>query len=240
MLPSYARPLPLAVSAGALVALVLACGGGSESGGGAKGPERRVETIKHEPCEASGHQVVSSDLNNDGKIDLRQMMDKGSGKEVCRVADLNHDGKWDVAHYFEADGVTTRRIERSLGGDDGVYSIDFFENGRLVRRETDTTGQHRIDMWDYFEANGPTDKKGNPKPVRRERDTTGDGKVDEWWVWDGSKLTVSVADHSTGQPDPGATVQFDQGDGGITPIAATAASSTPTPPSAPSPDGGTG
>jgi len=228
------------VSAG-LLAAVVACSGNGASGTGAKNAERRVETIKHEPCEESGHKVVSSDLNNDGKNDLHQMFDKSTDKEVCRVADLNHDGKWDIAHYFEADGTTTRRIERSLGGDGGVYSIDYFENGKLVRRETDTTGQHRIDMWDYFEASGPVDKKGNPKPVRRERDTTGDGKVDEWWVWDGTKLTVSVADRSTGQPDPGGTVQFEAADGGMVPVAPKGSDTAPAPPppGAPATDGGT-
>jgi hypothetical protein len=93
----------------------------------------------------------------------------------------------------------------------------------LVRREYDTTGQHRVDTWDYFD-------KDSGRRLRRERDTNNDGKVDQWWVWEGDKVTIATDKNGDGKPDPDTVIVLGGTDGGIGP----APPSAPPPPSAPS------
>jgi antitoxin component YwqK of YwqJK toxin-antitoxin module len=198
---------------------LVACGGEEGSGVGlAKLPEGvRSEAVEHEACSESGHRVEILDANGDGKADIKRVYDKGTGKEICRIADLNHDGKPDLYEYYGADG-TIRRREADYDDNGIVDSIDYYENGKMVRREYDTTGQHRIDTWDYFD-------KDSGKRLRRERDTNNDGKVDQWWVWDGDKVTISTDKNGDGKPDPETVIVLGGTDGGLGP--APPSSSTP-------------
>jgi hypothetical protein len=197
------------------------CGGEEASGvGAAKLPEGvRSEAVEHEACSESGHRVEILDANGDGKADIKRVYDKGTGKEICRIADLNHDGKPDLYEYYDTAG-TIRRREADYDDNGIVDSIDYYENGKMVRREYDTTGQHRIDTWDYFD-------KDSGKRLRRERDTNNDGKVDQWWVWEGDKVTISTDKNGDGKPDPETVIVLGGTDGGLAPA--------PPPPAPPPP-----
>jgi hypothetical protein len=181
-----------------------ACGGGGATGtGAAKLPTgMRAEALGHEECSESGNHVETLDTNGDGKADIRRVSNS-AGHEVCRVVDLNHDGKPDLYEYFDANGAPRRR-EYCYDDTGVVNAVEYYEGGKLVRREYDTSGQHRIDTWDWFDPNAaPDPKTGRPKhPLRRERDTTGDGQVDQWWAWDGDKVTIAVDRTGDGKPDP--------------------------------------
>ncbi len=177
--------------------------GGSDTGSTPtdKTPASEVQTappLKHEPCEDSQGRVETVDINNDGKPDIRRIIDKGSGRELCRVADLNHDGKPEIISYYDEKGDLRRR-EASYETSDAVSAIEYFEGGKLVRRELDTTGQRKVDTTDTFDP-------ASGKRTKRERDTNGDGKVDQWWVWEGDKLTIDQDKNFDGQPDPDATL----------------------------------
>jgi hypothetical protein len=209
----------------ASLAVPLGCSGNDKNSGvgSAKLPSgTRSEALDHEACEESGHRVETLDANNDGKPDIRTVYDKSSNKVICRIVDLNHDGKPDLYEYFDSGG-TIRRREFCYDDTGVVNAIDYFENGKLVRREYDTTGQHRIDTWDFFDPNAtPDPKTGRPRPIRRERDTTGDGKVDQWWTWDGDKVTIAFDKNGDGKPDPENTVTL----GGVEDAGAPAACPT--------------
>src|SRR5207249_63236 len=131
------------------------------------------------------------------KPDIKRVYDKSTNAEICRISDLNHDGKPDMFEYFESNGQLRRR-EADFDDNGVVNMIEFYENGKLVRKELDTTGQNRIDTWDYYDAAG--------KRVRRDRDTTNDGRVDQWWTWEGDKVTIAFDKNGDGQPDPGDTI----------------------------------
>jgi hypothetical protein len=185
-----------------------ACGGG---GAGGTGPAKlpagsRAEKMDHEECSESGHRVEALDTNGDGKVDIRRVFDKGD-HELCRIADLNHDGKPDLYEYFDVNGAPRRR-EYCYDDTGVVNAVEYYDGGKLVRREYDTTGQHRIDTWDWFDPNAALDPKtGRPKhPVRRERDMTGDGQIDQWWAWNGDKVTIAVDRSGDGKPDPGSAI----------------------------------
>jgi hypothetical protein len=185
----------------------VACGSERSGVSGPKLPQgSRTEALEHEECSESGRRVEVLDTNNDGKPDIRRVFD-GSGHERCRIADLNHDGRPDLYEYFDGNGAIRRR-EFCYDDTGVVNAVETYEGGKLAMREYDTTGQHRIDTWDWFDPGAPPDPKtGRPAhPVRRERDTTGDGLVDQWWTWEGSKVSIATDHDGDGKPDPASVI----------------------------------
>jgi|HubBroStandDraft_6_1064221.scaffolds.fasta_scaffold189445_2 hypothetical protein len=221
-----------------------ACGGSATVGGASKLPAgMHSEALGHEDCSESGNHVETLDTNGDGKPDIRRVSN-GAGHEVCRVVDLNHDGKPDLYEYFDANGAPRRR-EYCYDDSGVVNAVEYYEGGKLVRREYDTSGQHRIDTWDWFDPNAaPDPKTGRPKhPLRRERDTTGDGQVDQWWAWEGDKVTIAVDRTGDGKPDPETAIVLgggSSGGGGADTSASGSSSGTGTGPSAMPGDAGAG
>jgi hypothetical protein len=184
------------------------CGGSqagdSRSPGGSAGPST---VLTHEDCSESGNKVEALDTNGDGKPDIRRIFNKSSGREICRIVDLNHDGKIDLYDYYDASG-NVRRREYCYDDTGQVNAIEYYDAGKLSRREYDTMGMHKIDTWDWFDGSAPTDaKSGRPAhPARRERDVTGDGRPDQWWTWSGDKVTILVDSDGDGKPDPTSTI----------------------------------
>jgi hypothetical protein len=215
----------LLASAGAAAA---GCGGGSASSPGAKvSPRTRSEVIEHEKCDASGSNVEAVDTNGDGKTDIRRVYD-GSKHELCRVTDLNHDGKPDLYEYFDSGGVIRRR-EFCYDDTGVVNAVEIYEGGKLVQRQYDTTGQHKIDTWDWFDPNGPVDPKtGRPiHPIRRERDAKGTGVIDQWWTWTGDKVSIATDRNGDGKPEPDSVIVLGGSDDAGSAAAAPPASSPP-------------
>ncbi len=173
---------------------------------------QRPEAIASEGCSESGRRVELLEVNGDQKADIHKVFDKGSGREVCRVSDLNHDGKPDLYEYFDGAG-NVRRREYCYDNDGQVNAIEYYEGGKLVRREYDTTRRHKIDTWDWFDASAPLDAKtGRPAhPTHRERDTSGNGRIDEWWTWDGEKVTIAVDSNGDGKARSGIRRRARQG-----------------------------
>jgi len=173
----------------------------------------RSEQLEHEACGGAGQRSDALDTNGDGKPDITRFYD-ASGREQCRIVDLNRDGKPDLYEYFDESGQIRRR-EFCYDDSGVVNAIEFYEGGKLARREYDISGRHRIDTWDWFDPGAQVDAKtGRPAhPTRRERDTKGDGHVDQWWTWDGDRLTIAVDRNGAGHPDPGTALVFGS-DGG--------------------------
>jgi hypothetical protein len=190
---------------------------------GAKLPNG-TNALEHEECDESGNRVEVLDLNGDGKADIRRVFSKGTSRELCRIVDLNHDGKADLYEYFDANGAVRRR-EFCYDDTGVVNAIEHYDAGRLTKREYDTSGQHTIDTWDYFDPGLPVDPKtGRPAhPSRRERDRTGDGRVDEWWTWEANRVTIARDSNGDGKPDPASSLVL----GGEADAGSAVASNTP-------------
>ncbi|MBV9950298.1 MAG: hypothetical protein JOZ69_25890 [Myxococcales bacterium] len=178
----------------------------------------RSEALDHEACDVTGDRVAPLDTNGDGKPDLYRVFDRSAGDkdahEVCRVVDLNHDGRPDLYEYFDGSGAIRRR-EFCYDDTGVVNAIEVYKGGKLAERVYDTTGQHKIDTWDWFDPSAAVDAKtGRPShPVRRERDLRGDGNVNQWWTWSGDSLTIATDRNGDGQPDPNSVIVLG-GDGG--------------------------
>src|SRR5689334_19118882 len=50
--------------------------------------------IEHEPCDVTSSQAEKLDSNGDGRADIVRVM--AGAREVCKVIDLNHDGRPDA------------------------------------------------------------------------------------------------------------------------------------------------
>jgi hypothetical protein len=198
--------VPLGVLAGA-------CGGSpGGAAGDAKSPGTPSQTaLTHEDCSESGNKVETLDTNGDGKPDIRRVFNKGSGREICRIVDLNHDGKIDMYEYYDGSG-NVRRREYCYDDSGQVNAVEYYDAGKLSKREYDTTGMHKVDTWDWFDASAPTDAKtGRPThPTRRERDVTGDGKPDQWWTWSGDNVQIAIDNNGDGKPDPASAITLDK------------------------------
>jgi hypothetical protein len=174
-----------------VLACGLACGGGTPANAPAGTASNGVRdtTLAHEPCAGDGPR---EDANGDGKADVQHITK--NGREVCRIADLDFDGKPELFSYFNESGQLQRR-ETDLDGNGIPNMVDHFTNGKLTVRELDTASLGKIDTWEIFDA-------ATGKRVRRERDQNGDGRVDQWWTWQGEQITIASDKNEDGQPDP--------------------------------------
>jgi hypothetical protein len=184
----------------ALVLFAIACSSTPEKAttGEAKTPEGPKE-LEHQKCDKSMGRVEALDTDHDNKPELLAVFNSNN-KELCRAVDFNHDGKPDFYEYYNEDGTLRRREGAYEKGVEVISEIQYFEGGKLVRRERDTLGLHKIDTWDTYDP-------ATGKLVKRERATKGDGKVDQWWTWEGDHINIEVDKNGSGHPDPTATIQ---------------------------------
>ena len=88
------------LAAGLGLAAAIGCGDGKDGTRNAKLPEGvRSQAIEHEGCTEGGHKVEQVDVNNDGKPDIKRIFD--GNHEICRISDLNRDGKLGRAEVSE-------------------------------------------------------------------------------------------------------------------------------------------
>jgi len=162
----------------------------------------RTTEITHEPCDAGSKEAVKTDVNNDGRPDITRVM--RGGKEVCRVIDLNFDGKVDSYLYFD-DAGNLRRRESDFDRDGQIDEIGYYQAGKIVRKDRETNLDGKLDTWDSY---------ANEKIAKRERDTNADGKVDQWWTFpdpDKPECPVVATDQSgDGRPDSSQDICKDQ------------------------------
>jgi len=202
---SLCRPAAVVIAG----AVFVGCGAQAAARGGALDGQQgdALETLSHEKCDEGVGKLEALDSNGDGKPDVFTVTESGSGRNLCRYADLNRDGRPDLYEYFDPSGGVRRR-EFVYGSASDVDAVEIYSGGRLVRRLFDTMGRHRADTWDWFDRDVPLDPAtGRPAhPSRRERDTRNLGRIDQWWTWSGDSVTIVTDRNGDGQPDPGSAV----------------------------------
>jgi hypothetical protein len=173
--------------------------GGGANAGAAQAPGLSAEVT--ETITEEGLIRREIDLNGDGMPDIVNLIRPLEDERVAvaKNTDLNFDGKFDVFTEFDAFGQISReRIDTDFDGD--IDTIDLYKDGarvksdrdidfdgdfdvfafyvvetdgrvRLDRKESDTDGNAKIDLWERFDVEG--------KLIRAGRDLDNDGKIDE-------------------------------------------------------------
>lgn len=161
------------------------------------GRSKRDTAVVQEKCDIASKGAVSVDANGDGKPDIVQV--KSGGREVCRTADLNFDGRLDRITFFDANGKI-RRVESDFDRDGRIDELAFFDTGTLKEKHRATTLDGKLDTWEFYE-------KG--QVARTERDENGDGFIDQWWEYPSRGCPLIHMDtDGDGRPDPGASIDY--------------------------------
>ena len=118
------------------------------------------------PCILWAEDVVTSDINRDGKPDSWTYI---NGGDVDRMElDINFDGKIDSVYIYDGKGKVKEEI-LDTNYDGRMDNWRFYKNGSLEEDEIDSDFNGTVDVWVYV----------NRKRIYRiEKDTTGDGKPD--------------------------------------------------------------
>lgn len=155
------------------------------------GLELPIEIV-HERCDLSGGK--GTDVNGDGRPDVVEVSE--GGRLVCRMLDLNFDGRPDAFVYFDEQGKVRRR-ESDFDRDGRFDEVALYVDGVVVRKDRDTNVDGKLDTWDFYEGG---------KIVRRLRDTVGRGRVSQWWTFskpgDPSCAVIQSDRDGDGEADP--------------------------------------
>lgn len=108
-----------------------------------------------------------TDLNMDGRIDVRSWFDEMSNLEKEEL-DGDFDGRVDWVDHYRS----SRRVMSEVDTDyNGVFDLfKYYEAGKVRRKERDTNADGKIDYWEYFDDQGNVVKTG--------KDLDGDGVMD--------------------------------------------------------------
>jgi hypothetical protein len=189
------------------LALLLAGCGKKETTGPAAAPDahiRRSTSVELEKCAEEG--AATYDADGDGKAEVR--VATKSGREVCRVADLDSDGKSDRTTFFDAEG-RVRRVESDFDRDGKVDEVSLLEAGVLREKHRATTLSGKLDTWEFY-------KDGRLE--HSERDKNGDGIIDQWWEYPSASCPLIHTDgDGDGRPDPATTIDYCKATGYVPP-----------------------
>lgn len=111
------------------------------------------------------------DLNRDGKVDLISLFDD-DGLLKKEQMDSDYDGHFDWTDHYQEGKRVMSEYDTETDGRPNVFKYYDSSSGKSVlsRKERDTDGDGKIDVWERFDADG--------KVIRTGQDTDGDGKMD--------------------------------------------------------------
>lgn len=104
-----------------------------------------------------------TDLNYDGRVDMRSWFDD-YGHLQMEEMDIDFDGRWDQKDFYQdtnGDGSVERvTSEIDTDGNERPNVFIVYRDGKVVRKERDTNGDNRIDVWEKFGEDGSVIKAG--------------------------------------------------------------------------------
>ncbi|MCH2109311.1 MAG: hypothetical protein MK135_08275 [Polyangiaceae bacterium] len=167
----------------------------------------RDTEIVLENCSIESEEAIALDANADGRPEVVRVMD--GDRELCRVVDLNLDGKVDRTTFFDDLGKV-RRVESDFDRDGRIDEVALFKSGIIQSRFRATTMDGNFDTWECYE-------RGVLKET--ERDENGDGAIDQWWEHpvQGCPIIHVDADRD-GRPDPGESIDYCEETGFVPPV----------------------
>lgn len=112
------------------------------------------------------------DLNRDGRVDVISYFTT-EGQLEKEEMDSDYDGMFDWVDHYQDGARVMSEWDSDFDGKPNVYKYYVrTESGetRLDRKERDSDGDGKIDVWERFNENGDM--------IRMGRDTDGDGVID--------------------------------------------------------------
>src|SRR5262245_21747255 len=152
-------------------------------------------------CDTNGKNVVTYDLNHDGRPDVWRLYktdDEGGTKVeylTCKQVDFDHDGRKDwVVAYNRKGNTLFERTDFDYDGKWDMSAIYDTKTGAKVEVERDTDFDGKFDVKEIY------DSAGQLSSVRRDRN--GDGQPDLWEQYkDGVLIAILYDDDFDGKVD---------------------------------------
>jgi hypothetical protein len=168
-----------------------------KAGGGAASVPKVDPTL----CDTNGKNVVTYDLNHDGKPDVWRLYktedDGGTKIEylTCKQVDFDHDGRKDwVVGYHRKGNPQFEKADFDYDGKWDMSTVYDTKTGAKVEVERD------IDFDGKFDVKEVYDSAGQLTDVRRDRN--GDGRPDLWEQYkDGVLIAILYDDDFDGKVD---------------------------------------
>src|SRR5690242_14495895 len=187
-----------------LSTLVLgACAGNKQESTTPKTGDVESSVPKVDPtlCDTNGKNVVTYDLNHDGKPDVWRLYktedDGGTKVEwlTCKQVDFDHDGRKDwVVAYNRKGNPLYEKADFDYDGKWDMSTVYDTKTGLKAEVERDTDFDGKFDVKEIY------DSAGQLTSVRRDRN--GDGQPDLWEQYkDGVLIAILYDDDFDGKVD---------------------------------------
>ena len=139
-----------------------------------------------------------------------KVINRDTNSEKVIKRDINSDGVIDQIAYVDADGNLIR-LEINKDADGFEESVQYYENGQLVRTGKDTNGDRTFDIRNYFvkdrrSAQEKMDTKGqvayvilfdeDEKISEIKKDTNQNGSFDQYFFYTAGVLASSTCDET--------------------------------------------
>jgi hypothetical protein len=181
--------------------LLFACHGKDETTTPTKDVDAAIPKVDPTLCDTTGKNVVTYDLNHDGKPDVWRLYkteDEGGTKVefmTCKQVDFDHDGRKDWVVAYNRKG--TPLFEKADFDYDGKWDMSAIfdtKSGQVAEVERDTDFDGKFDVKEIY------DSAGQLSSVRRDRN--GDGQPDLWEQYkDGVLIAILYDDDFDGKVD---------------------------------------
>jgi len=185
----------------AVVLLAAACHGKQEDTTPKSDVDASIPKVDPTLCDTTGKNVVTYDLNHDGKPDVWRLYkteDEGGTKVefmTCKQVDFDHDGRKDWVVAYNRKG--TPLFEKADFDYDGKWDMSAIfdsKTGQVAEVERDTDFDGKFDVKEIYDSGGQLSS------VRRDRN--GDGQPDLWEQYkDGVLIAILYDDDFDGKVD---------------------------------------
>jgi hypothetical protein len=193
----------LALLTAAVLATAPACGGKDKKDAAAPGGDTAASVPKVDPtlCDTGGKNVVTFDLNKDGRPDVWRLYksEEEGGTRVdiltCKQVDFDHDNRKDwVVGYNRKGGVVFEKADLDYDGRFDMSATYDTKSGKVVEVERDSDFDGNYDLKELY------DSAGAISSVRRDRN--GDQNPDVWEQYkDGALIAILYDDDSDSRVD---------------------------------------
>ncbi len=191
---SHAGPVVLAMFvAGGLVACKKNKGDTTNPSNTGGDTTSAVPKVDPTLCETAGKNVVTYDLNRDGRPDVWRLFkteDEGGVRLdvlTCKQVDFDHDGRKDwVVAYNRKGSVIFEKADFDYDGRFDMSAIYDVKTGKVVEVERDSDFDGKYDLTELY------DTAGVLISVRKDRDAN--GEADVWEQYKGGQLVAILYD----------------------------------------------